>query len=93
MGFAETGGGRPDEPAIDAERGTSFFGLISPSWKYRSALPSCIADRLPMPRIILNRRPSSSSDSPGLSSVPASIDPIITLAAPAANAFTMSPEY
>ena len=46
-----------------------------------------------MPRIILKRRPSSRSDSPGLSSVPASIDPIITLSAPAASAFTTSPEY
>src|SRR5437879_5657452 len=33
------------------------------------------------------------NDSPGLSSVPASIDPIITLSAPAASAFTASPEY
>ena len=31
-----------------------------------------------MPRIILKRRPSASTDSPGLSSVPASIEPIIT---------------
>ncbi len=46
-----------------------------------------------MPRIILKRRPSSRNDSPGLSSVPASMDPIITLDAPAASAFTMSPEY
>ena len=46
-----------------------------------------------MPRIILKRRPSSRNDSPGLSSVPASIEPIITLDAPAASAFTMSPEY
>src|SRR5256885_13164330 len=52
-----------------------------------------MADRLPMPRITLNRRPSSRNDSPGLSSVPASIEPIITLAAPAAKAFTASPEY
>src|SRR5258708_3529862 len=41
-----------------------------------------MAPRLPMPRIILNRRPSSRSDSPGLSSFPATIDPIITLDAP-----------
>ena len=46
-----------------------------------------------MPRINLKRRPSARMLSPGLSSVPASIDPIITLAAPAAIAFTMSPEY
>ena len=35
-----------------------------------------------MPRIILKRRPSASTDSPGLSSVPASIEPIMTEAAP-----------
>src|SRR6185312_15764831 len=52
-----------------------------------------MAERLPMPRIILKRRPSSRNDSPGLSSVPASIEPIITEDAPAASAFTMSPEY
>ena len=46
-----------------------------------------------MPRTILKRRPSSRNDSPGLSSVPASIEPIITLDAPAASAFTASPEY
>src|SRR2546428_11793346 len=46
-----------------------------------------------MPRITLKRRPSSRNDSPGLSSVPASIEPIITLDAPAASAFTTSPEY
>ena len=33
-----------------------------------------------MPRTILKRRPSSRNVSPGLSSVPASIEPIITLA-------------
>ena len=37
-----------------------------------------------MPRIILKRRPSSRTDSPGLSSVPASIEPIIADEAPAA---------
>src|SRR5438094_5658464 len=52
-----------------------------------------MAPRLPIPRITLKRRPSSRNDSPGLSSVPASIDPIITLSAPAASAFTTSPEY
>src|SRR6266545_3676199 len=52
-----------------------------------------MAPRLPIPRISLKRRPSSRNDSPGLSSVPASIEPIITLAAPAASAFTTSPEY
>ena len=81
-------GTRPSIPS-----GTSFLGDSSPSWKYRSALPSCMADRDPMPRIILKRRPSSRNDSPGLSSVPASIEPIITDEAPAARAFTMSPEY
>src|SRR5216117_2281617 len=44
-----------------------------------------MAEWLPMPRITLNRRPSRRNDSPGLSSVPASIEPIITLAAPAAR--------
>src|SRR6266853_1130058 len=52
-----------------------------------------MAPREPMPRITLKRRPSSRNDSPGLSSVPASIEPIITLAAPAASALTTSPEY
>src|SRR5216117_1689825 len=52
-----------------------------------------MAPRLPMPRITLKRRPSSRNDSPGLSSVPASIEPIITLSAPAASALTTSPEY
>src|SRR2546425_5130515 len=52
-----------------------------------------MAPRLPIPRITLKRRPSSRNDSPGLSSVPASIEPIITLSAPAASALTTSPEY
>src|SRR5437763_1134516 len=52
-----------------------------------------MAPRLPMPRITLKRRPSSRNDSPGLSSVPASIEPIITLEAPAASALTTSPAY
>src|SRR5947208_33821 len=52
-----------------------------------------MAPRLPIPRITLKRRPSSRNDSPGLSSVPASIEPIITLSAPAASALTRSPEY
>src|SRR3982074_328124 len=46
-----------------------------------------------MPRTILNRRPSSRKVSPGLSSVPASMLPIITQHALAASAFTASPEY
>src|SRR3989441_5678676 len=66
--------------------GTSLDGETSPSWKYRSAEPSSMAPRLPIPRITLKRRPSSRKDSPGLSSVPASIEPIITLSAPAASA-------
>src|SRR5436853_366235 len=73
--------------------GTSLDGETSPSWKYRSAEPSSMAPRLPIPRITLKRRPSSRKDSPGLSSVPASIEPIITLSAPAASALTTSPEY
>src|SRR3989454_158606 len=52
-----------------------------------------MAPRLPMPRITLKRRPSSRNDSPGLSSVPASMEPIMTQAAPAARALTTSPEY
>src|SRR3989337_747255 len=47
----------------------------------------------PMPRTTLKRRPSSKKLSPGLSSVPASMPPIITLDAPAARALTASPEY
>ena len=46
-----------------------------------------------MPRMTLKRRPSASTDSPGLSSVPASIAPIMQQAAPEASAFTTSPEY
>src|SRR6266550_1544427 len=81
-------GTRPSMPS-----GTSLDGETSPSWKYRSAEPSSMAPRLPIPRITLKRRPSSRNDSPGLSSVPASIEPIITLSAPAASAFTTSTEY
>src|ERR1041384_4017071 len=66
--------------------GTSFCSDTSPSWKYRSAEPSSMADRLPMPRITLNCRPSRRNDSPGLSSVPASIEPIMTHSPPAARA-------
>ena len=47
----------------------------------------------PMPRTVLKRRPSSRKLSPGLSSVPASMEPSITLAAPVASALTASPEY
>ncbi len=52
-----------------------------------------MAERLPIPRIILKRRPSARMLSPGLSSVPASMEPIMTEAAPAARALTTSPEY
>ena len=41
-----------------------------------------MADRLPMPRMTLKRRPSASTDSPGLSSVPASMEPIMQHEAP-----------
>src|ERR1043166_4841586 len=52
-----------------------------------------MAARLPMPRISLKRRPSARMLSPGLSSVPASMEPSMTDAAPAASALTRSPEY
>ena len=52
-----------------------------------------MAPRLPIPRTVLKRRPSSRKLSPGASSVPASMEPIITVCAPAASAFTTSPEY
>jgi hypothetical protein len=51
-----------------------------------------MADSEPMPRTVLKRRPSSRKLSPGLSSVPASSEPIMTVDAPAASALTMSPE-
>src|SRR3954467_14775341 len=47
----------------------------------------------PMPRYDLYERPWYRITSPGASSVPANSDPIITVCAPAASAFTMSPEY
>ena len=52
-----------------------------------------MAVRDPIPRTVLNRRPSSRKLSPGLSSVPPNMEPSITLEAPAARAFTASPEY
>ena len=45
-----------------------------------------------MPRYSLKRSPWTSSTSPGASSVPASIEPIITVSAPAAIAFATSPD-
>jgi hypothetical protein len=51
-----------------------------------------MAESDPMPRTVLKRRPSSRKLSPGDSSVPANIEPIMTEWAPAASAFTMSPE-
>src|SRR3954467_8010967 len=47
----------------------------------------------PMPRYDLYERPWYRITSPGASSVPANSDPIITVCAPAAIAFTASPEY
>ena len=52
-----------------------------------------MALRDPIPRTVLKRRPSNRKLSPGLSSVPASIEPSITVEAPAASALTTSPEY
>src|SRR5215510_632380 len=46
----------------------------------------------PMPRYALNVLPWYRIVSPGLSSVPANSDPIMTVSAPAASAFVMSPE-
>ena len=45
-----------------------------------------------MPRYSLKRSPWTRITSPGLSSVPASIEPSMTLSAPAASALAMSPE-
>ena len=45
-----------------------------------------------MPRYSLKRSPCSTTISPGASSVPASIEPSITVSAPAAIAFATSPE-
>src|SRR3954468_24238429 len=47
----------------------------------------------PMPRYDLYERPWYRITSPGASSVPANSDPIITVCAPAAIAFTALPEY
>ena len=56
---------------LDLPAETRLF--VGHDYPAEGAEPSCMADRLPMPRIILKRRPSASTDSPGLSSVPASI--------------------
>ena len=45
-----------------------------------------------MPRYSLKRSPWTRITSPGLSSVPASIEPSMTVSAPAASAFAMSPD-
>src|SRR5579864_7521767 len=52
-----------------------------------------MAARDPMPRYDLNERPWYRMVSPGLSSVPAKSEPIITTLAPAASALVTSPEY
>src|SRR5690554_7143132 len=59
---------------------------------YLSFEPCCFAVREPIPRYVLNFLPLKMMVSPGDSSVPASIDPIITEDPPAARALTMSPE-
>ena len=51
-----------------------------------------IAPSEPMPRYSLKRSPWWKTTSPGASSVPASIEPSITVSAPAAIAFAMSPD-
>src|SRR3954447_495606 len=51
-----------------------------------------MAPREPMPRYSLKRSPWTRMTSPGDSSVPASIDPSMTVSAPAASAFAMSPD-
>src|SRR5215471_14981971 len=52
-----------------------------------------MAEIEPIPRYALNERPWNRIISPGLSSVPANKEPIITASAPAAIALVMSPEY
>src|SRR5262245_65969336 len=47
----------------------------------------------PFPLLTFYERPWLSTTSPWLSSVPAKSEPIITVSAPAASAFTMSHEY
>ena len=51
-----------------------------------------IAPSEPMPRYSLKRSPWTRITSPGVSSVPASSEPIMTASAPAAIALAMSPE-
>ena len=45
-----------------------------------------------MPRYSLYRSPCANTTSPGVSSVPASIEPSMTASAPAAIAFATSPD-
>ena len=52
-----------------------------------------MASSEPIPRYDLNLRPLKIIVSPGDSSTPAKSEPAIMVFAPAANAFTMSPEY
>ena len=75
---------RPSTPS-----GTSF---LAPLWKYLSLLPFSIAAIEPIPRYTLYLRPWNNSKSPGASSHPANIEPIIHTFPPAAMAFTISPE-
>ena len=51
-----------------------------------------MAPRLPMPRYDLYERPWNSTTSPGDSSVPANMPPIMQAEAPAAMALATSPE-
>jgi hypothetical protein len=51
-----------------------------------------IAPSEPIPRYSLNRSPWTTITPPGVSSVPASIPPTITLSAPAPIAFATSPD-
>src|SRR5690606_41062604 len=52
-----------------------------------------MAPRLPMPRYDLYDRPWNRTTSPGASSVPANMPPIMQADAPAASALDTSPEY
>ena len=65
--------------------------MPSVDWAYRSALPACMAPMLPIPRYVLNVRPRYRIVCPGLSVNPANNPPIITLLAPSASTFVMSP--
>ena len=52
-----------------------------------------IAPSEPIPRYDLYCLPLTKISSPGLSSVPASSEPTMTVSAPATSALAMSPEY